>query len=160
MRAVLVIGQQKAATSFAFAVLLRLLNVTRPQKELHVFESPVCRQSSACVAEMAAHVGRDGFYLDGTPDYYASMNAFHALSLNVPFAVPLLVLRDPVDRARAAWAQNRAAGASVEAQAVAREMLDSGAVLGDAGNLPPGWIKVSKRRGGNAVSHVDHYWRA
>ena len=55
-----------------------------------------------------------------------------------------------------------AAGASAEAQTVAREMLDSGAVLGDAGDLPPGWIKVSKQRGGNSAFSriIDHYWRA
>lgn len=114
-RSALVIGVQKAGTTLLHAVLLLALRLpnTHPAyrtKELHFFEDNDCsgshRDTVHC-KQLLDQYASDGWLVDGSPDYFQNAHIWGSLHFTLPRAALLITLRDPVDRAYAAWAQNQ-----------------------------------------------------
>lgn len=130
--AVLVIGQQKAGTTMVHQMCTTLLGLDEgatplPPKELHLFEGAPCRHPDDDIARCRAETRRvacRGWFVDATPDYFSTRSAMLAIHAALPHARLVLLLRDPVERALAAWHQNARAGALVEPRAASAAMLD------------------------------------
>lgn len=93
-----IVGEQKCGTTLAFDAL------ASGRKEMHFFDSH--HFVTACRVH---HYRPRG--LDATPDYFGDpIAAMHIASL-FPRAKILVLTREPITRAHAAWDQNRRAGA-------------------------------------------------
>lgn len=121
---VLVIGQQKSASTLLYSILSALLGLepSNHLKELNWFTFPKscvsyptrCHHSLAPYSRRAAwRPGRQPVrvLLDGTPDYFTDALAFAQIHATLPQARLLLVVRDPLERAHSAWLQNAREGA-------------------------------------------------
>ena len=131
--AVLIIGQQKAASTETYFALLAVLHENATdlahEKELGYFSYPLpCLVDSprGCDDQLAYYASNQRYFIDATPDYFADALAFAQIHRALPSAKLVVVMRDPVDRAQAAWLQNVRQGGDVRpfAEAVHQEMFD------------------------------------
>ena len=106
------IGEQKCGTTLLYDALVNSPHFVRApngRKEQHFFDShhviDACRSRS-----YVNGLGRRGGIVDASPDYLADPIAAVHLSRFIPQAHIILLWRDPVKRAHAAWDQNRRAG--------------------------------------------------
>lgn len=106
----IIIGAQKAASSFVQNCLSDHPDVWMPHGETAYFQSPDYEQTepSAFVDGLAGGAGqRIGIK---RPDYLASVEAAERIQRLLPKAKLICILRHPVDRAISAWYHNIKAG--------------------------------------------------
>jgi len=106
------IGEQKCGTTLLYDALVNSPHLARApngRKEQHFFDShhviDACRSRS-----YVQGLGSRGGVVDASPDYLADPVAAVHLARFVPHAHVVILHRDPVRRAHAAWDQNRRAG--------------------------------------------------
>lgn len=137
---VLVIGQQKAASTLLYSIVCHLFGIEDATrlKELNLFSYPLSCISSPrhdCSANLEPHLrpaarlsGRRPvrLFVDGTPDYFSDALAFAQIHAALPRARLLIVMRDPIERARSAWLQNAREGGDPRPfdKAVQEELTD------------------------------------
>eukprot|EP00622_Pseudochattonella_farcimen_P005085 FR740629.1.p1 GENE.FR740629.1~~FR740629.1.p1 ORF type:complete len:315 (+),score=14.58 FR740629.1:44-946(+) len=111
-----IIGEQKCGTTALYDLLKAHPMVDAPsssRKELHMFDHnhhiDVCRLRQY-VGLLGARGNSNKFVGEATPDYLADPVAAIMVAELLPEAKIIVLTRDPVRRAHAAWDQNRRAG--------------------------------------------------
>lgn len=124
-----IIGEQKCGTTFLYDLMKAHPEVEAPangRKELHMFDHyhhiDECRLKR--FIDGFRRTRSPHFVGEATPDYLADPTAARLISNLLPAAKIIILVREPVDRAHAAWDQNRRAGSETRSfdQVVAAEM--------------------------------------
>ncbi|KAJ1453720.1 P-loop containing nucleoside triphosphate hydrolase protein [Pelagophyceae sp. CCMP2097] len=111
-----IIGEQKCGTTMAYDLLQKSSAVApsaNGRKEQHFYDSHhvvVGCRARAYVSGAAGGRAAGRYVLDATPDYLGDPIAAAHLGLMLPRAKLVALVREPVERAHAAWDQNRRAG--------------------------------------------------
>ena len=131
--AFMIIGEQKSGTTLLYD-LLKTNRLVRPppgdRKEQHMFDHnhylTPCRLSDYLrgLRTVGGAVGATSVTGEATPDYLADPIAAHAIAALLPRLRVIVLTRDPVRRAHAAWDQSRRAGSEGRAfdEAVENEL--------------------------------------
>eukprot|EP00308_Calcidiscus_leptoporus_P004318 CAMPEP_0119380236 /NCGR_PEP_ID=MMETSP1334-20130426/56095_1 /TAXON_ID=127549 /ORGANISM="Calcidiscus leptoporus, Strain RCC1130" /LENGTH=483 /DNA_ID=CAMNT_0007399985 /DNA_START=96 /DNA_END=1543 /DNA_ORIENTATION=- len=132
-RQVFIIGQQKAASTSAYWAVLTVLNMwnsgrSNMPKELNYFTFPQHVSISQRRMALQRYTDPNGWLVEGTPDYFSDALAFAQILMTFQRSARIiLLLRDPIDRAHAAFYQNKREGAEPNmtfADAMYRELAD------------------------------------
>lgn len=141
---VAIIGEQKTGTTLLFESFF----VGR--KELHFFDSH--RAITQCRLKYYRPRG-----VDATPDYLADPVAALFFAATFPEARILVVTRQPIERAHAAWDQNRRSGAEGRSfdEAVEAELPTAQRCAGIAANLPTNNSHILRNYSAHCLLFVD-----
>ena len=115
-RTFLIIGEQKCGTTQMYDALKSKSWIRAPasnRKELHMFDHyhhlDACRISDY-LSKFRKGIPFSSFVGEATPDYLADPIAARLSSTLLPASKIIVMIRDPIRRAHAAWDQNRRAG--------------------------------------------------